>query len=148
MHDEDCAIGFQAQNPAGETWKCYGNRRALDKVAAENLKRCVAAVQAPADEIHTAYSTKRVPLPSTHAAWGIAPTLTSAHSMSQALAKLFTFDSGRRRDIKRREVWEFKADWWFWSTALGCRTSGYWIYPIILGGVHTAIPWSGISAVS
>jgi len=145
IHDEDCAIGLHVQNPAGESWECYGGRRALDKVAAENLKR---AVQASADEIYAAYSTKIVPSPSTYAAWVIAPTLASARFTSQALAKLFTFDSERRRDIKKRQVWEFKADWWPWSTAFERKTSGYWIYPIVLGGVHGVIPWSCISAVS
>jgi len=148
MHDEDCAIGFQVKNPAGETWECCGDKRALDKAAAENLKRCVTPVQASAGEIYAAYSVRRVPLPSNYAAWKITPTLESVRSTNQELAKLFTFDSERRRDIKRRRAWEFKMDWWFWSTALECKTSGYWNYPIVLGGANSAIPWSGTSAVS
>jgi len=148
MHDEDCAIGLQVKDPAGESWECYGDKRALDKVAAENLKRCVAAVQASADEIYTAYSTKQAPSPSTYTAWKIAPTLESARSTNQALTKLFTFDSERRQDVKKRLAWEFKTDWWFWSTAFECKTSGYWNYPITIDGVHTIIPWSGISVVS
>jgi len=78
----------------------------------------------------------------------MAPTLWSARSTSQTLTKLFTFDSERRRDIERREVWEFTTDWWFWSTALECKTSGYWDHPIALAAVNTVIPWGGISAVS
>jgi len=148
MHDEDCAIGLRVKNAAGETWECYGDKRALDKEAAENLKRCVAAVQWSAGEIYTAYSTRGAPSPPDYAAWRMAPTLGSARSTSQALAKLFTFDSERRRDIKRRRVWEFTTDWWFWSTALECKTSGDCNNPIVLSSVRTAVRWSGISAVS
>ena len=148
MHDEDCAIGLRVKNPGGESWECYGDRRALDKVAAENLKRCVAAVQSSADEIYAAYSTGESPSPPNYAAWRMAPTLESARSTSQALAKLFTFDLERRRDIERRRVWEFTTNWWFWSTALKCKTSGHWNYPIVLSSVRTAIQRGGISAVS
>ena len=146
MHDEDCAIGLQVSNTAGESWKCYGDKRMLDKEDAENLKRCVAAVQASADEIYTAYKTKQAP--PTYAAWGIAPTLESARSPDQALAKLFTFDSEKRKDIKKRRVWQFKTNWWFWSTAAECEASGWWKYPITIDGPKLVIPWSGISAVS
>lgn len=148
MHDEDSSIGFRVENPAGEGWECYGDKRALDKVAAENLKYCVAAVQASANEIYTAYLTRQTPLPSTYAAWTIAPTLTSAQSTTQALASLFTLKLERRRDIKQRRVWEFETNWRFWSTALECKTSHYWDYPIVLGGAHRVTPWSGISIVS
>ena len=148
MHDEDCAIGFQVSNPTGGSWYCYGDRRALDKENADNLKHCVAAVQASADEIYTAYLTKKAPSPSSYAAWRIAPTLNSALSTSQQLATLFTFKSGRRKDIRKRRVWNFKTDWWYWSTALECATSGLFDYPITIDGVLTIAPWSGISAVS
>ena len=148
MHDEDCAIGFRVSNPAGESWDCYGDKRALDKADAENLKRCVEAVQASADEIYTAYSTKKAPSPSAYAAWEIAPTLESARSTSQLLAKLFTFESERRQDIKKRRVWDFKTNWWFPTTAAECKISGYWNYPITLDGIHTIILWSGISVVT
>lgn len=147
MHDEDCAIGFTVKNPAGESWECYGDKRGLDGAAAENTKRCVAAVQASADEIYAAYSTERVPSPSVYAAWRIAPTLESARSTSQVLAKLFTSNLERRQDIGERRVWKFKTDWWFWSTAAECEASGYWKYPITLNA-HTVIPRSGISVVS
>ena len=148
MHDEDSAIGLRVTNSAGESWECYGGKRALDKEAVENLKRCVAAVQSSAGEIYTAYSTRRAPSPPNYAAWRMAPTLGSARSASQALAKLFTFDSERRRDIKKRRAWELTTDWWFWSTALECKTSGDWNYPIALSGARGAVQWSGISAVS
>jgi len=148
MHDEDSAIGLRVKNTAGESWECYGGNRALDKEAAENLKRCVAAVQLSAGEIYTAYSTRGASSSLDYAAWRMAPTLGSARSASQALAKLFTFDSERRRHIKRRRVRDLTTDWWFWSTAFECKTSGGWNYPIVLSGVRTAIRWSGISAVS
>ena len=66
MHDEDCAIGLSVRNPGGEWWTCYGDKRALDEVAADNLKRCVAAVQASANEIYAAYTSKTIPSPSNY----------------------------------------------------------------------------------
>ena len=85
MHDEDCAIGLSVRNPGGEWWTCYGDKRALDEVAADNLKRCVAAVQASADEIYTAYTSKTIPSSSNYKAWTIAPTssLRSARKTSR-----------------------------------------------------------------
>ena len=148
MHDEDCAIGFQVSNPAGESWQCYGDKRALDQEASENLKRCVASVQASADEFYTAYSTNTTPSSSNYAAWKIAPTLDSARSTNQQLETLFTFDSGRRKGIKTRRVWEFKTNWWYWSTAAECELSGYWNYPITLDGPQSIVPWSGVSVVT
>jgi hypothetical protein len=148
MHDEDSAIGLQVSNPAGESWQCYGDKRALDQESAENLKRCVAAVQASADEIYTAYSTGTAPSSSDYAAWKIAPTLDSARSTNQQLATLFTFDSGRRKGIKTRRVWEFTTNWWYWSTLAECKLSGYWNYPITLDGPQSIIRWSGISVVT
>ena len=148
MHDEDCAIGLQVSNTAGESWKCYGDKRMLDTEDAENLRRCVAAVQVSANEIYAAYSTKQAPSPSTYAAWRHAPTLESARSKNQELAKLFTFDSEKRKDIKERRIWQFKTDWWFWSTAAECEASGWWKYPISIDGPKLVIPWSGISVVS
>ena len=147
MHDEDCAVGLRVENPVGESWECYGDKRALNEVAAENLKRCVAAVQTSADEIYTAYLTKRAPPPSIYAAWGIAPTLESARSPGQALTTLFTSDWRRRRDIKARKTWTFGMYPPF-VTALECKSSGYWNPPITIDGAHSAIPWSGISAAT
>jgi hypothetical protein len=118
IHGEDYAIGLQVQNPAGGSWECHDNRRALYEVASENLRRCVAAVQASADEIHTSYLKKEAP--STYAAWRIAPTLESVRSTSQALAELFTFDWEGRQDINHH---------------------------ITVDSTHTIIPRSGISAV-
>jgi len=148
MHDEDCAIGFQVSNPAGESWQCYGDKRALDQEAAENLKRCVAAVQASADEIYTAYSTGTAPSPSNYAVWEIAPTLDSARSTNQQLATLFTFGSRRRKGIKTRRVWEFTTDWGYASTVAECELSGYWNYPITLDGPQSIIPWSCVSVAT
>jgi hypothetical protein len=146
MHDEDCAIGFRVKNPAGEGWDCYGDRRALDKVAKENLKRCVAAVQASANEIYTAYSNKKAP--STYAAWEIAPTLESARSRDQRLAPLFTLNLERREYLMKRTLWEFAKKWDPRVTSLKCVASGYWKQPIKIDGPRLVIPWSGISAVS
>ncbi len=149
MHDEDNAIGFNVSNTAGDSWVCYGDKRALDEVDADNLKHCVSAVQASADEIFAAYKTKKVPSPSSYAAWTIVPTLQSARATDQTLATLFSFQAGKRVDIKKRRVWNFTDSWWFLTTAFEIKTSGYWNYPITIDGpgLSSIIPWTAIAVV-
>jgi hypothetical protein len=149
MHDEDCAIGFNVANPGGESWYCYGDKRALDQEDAENLERCIQAIQASADEVYKAFTSKIAPLPVNYAAWTIAPTLESARVTTQALATLFTFTGGRRQNITNRRDWTFTTNWWFWSTAFDCKKSGRWDYPITLDGIqHTSSRWTSICAIS
>lgn len=148
MHDEDNAIGISVKNPAGESWMMYGDKRALDRVDSDNKTRCVNSVQASADEIYKAYQTKQAPSPAEYQAWSYAPTLESARD-HQKLATLFTFKQERRREIKNRSQWTFKTDWWYWSTALECKTSGFWKYPItITGAQNMIIPWSSVAVIT
>ncbi|KAL1748022.1 fungal fucose-specific lectin-domain-containing protein [Schizophyllum fasciatum] len=153
MHDEDCAIGLSVRNPAGESWACYGDKRALDEVAADNLKRCVAAVQSSADEIYAAYTNKTVPSPSNYKAWTIAPTLASALG-TQTLAPLFKYkdaaqvDVERRKVIENRRMRELTMNWWFWSTAAECKTSGWWKYPITMDGPPKVVPYTNFAVTT
>ena len=153
MHDEDAAIGLLVENPSGESWMCYGDKRALDKVAADNLKRCVAAVQASADEVYAAYTMKTVPSPNAYKAWAIAPTLESARR-PQELTPLFKYRDGTRKDVERRQAIEdrrtpdFTADWWPSSTAAECRASGWWKYPITIDGPAMIVPGSGLAVTT
>jgi hypothetical protein len=126
------------QNPAGQIWACYGDKRALDAVDTDNKNRCVNAVQASADEIYNAFKSKIAPSPDKYVAWTYAPTLESARSNQQVLAPLFTFLNLRRKEIKNRTLWSFKSDWWFWSTAVECQASGWWKYPITINGLTTS----------
>lgn len=134
MHDEDNAIGIMVKNPAGESWMSYGDKRALDDVDTDNKDRCVDAVQASADEIYTAYTTRQAPQPADYQAWTFAPTLESANSTNQTLAPLFTFQNERRAVIENRTQWNYTNNWWHWSTVLECQTSGLWNYPMSIGG--------------
>lgn len=97
MHDEDNAIGLSVQNPAGQTWMAYGDKCALDTANADNLQRCLRAVQASANEIYTAWQTKT--LPQTYAAWNKAPTLQSA-LQPRALAALFKLPNLCRTNLE------------------------------------------------
>ncbi|KAK0435993.1 hypothetical protein EV421DRAFT_1833562 [Armillaria borealis] len=136
MHDEDNAIGIDAKNPAGQSWALYGDKRALDSVNEDNKTRCVDSVQASANEIYKAYQTKQAPSPANYQVWTFAPTLESANA-HQTLATPFTFKNERR-----------KTDWWFWSTALECKTSGWWNYPITINGLQNIIPWSAVAVTT
>ena len=147
MHDEDNAIGISVKNSGGQSWTLYGDRRALDHADEDNKTRCVNSVQASADEIYNAYQTKRAPSPADYQAWTHAPTLESARA-HQTLATLFTFQNGRRKEIENRRLWNFKTDWWFWSTALECKTSGWWNYPITINGVQNIVPWSSVAVTT
>ena len=153
MHDEDCAIGLAVQDPSGTKWMAYGDKRALDAVDADNLKRCVSAVQASADEVYAAYTSKKVPNPNDYKAWTIAPTLESAYSI-QTLAPLFKYQDASQQTVERRKVIENRrlrdliTNWWFWSTAAECKTSGWWNYPITMDGPPAIVPWTNIAVTT
>jgi hypothetical protein len=147
MHDEDNAIGLSVKDPGGESWTLYGDKCVLDSVNDDNKERCVNAVQASADEVYKAYQTKQAPLPADYRAWTYAATLESANA-HQTLAGLFTFKNERRREIKNRKLWNFNTDWQAWSTALECKTSGWWNYPITIDGVLSIIPRSSVAVTT
>ena len=147
MHDEDNAIGLTVQNRLGESWNVYGDKRALDWVDEDNKRRCVDAVQASVDEVYAAWRTKFAPDSANYKAWLYAPTLASASS-HQDLAPLVLSSGARRKEVKGRRDWSFKADWWFWSTALECKHSGWWNYPITLDGGVSMLPGSSFAVAS
>lgn len=137
MHDEDSAIGLDVANTAGETWKCYGDKRMLDTEDSENKRRCILALKQSTEEIMEAYNNRRVP-DKVGLVWDIAPTLESACDQSkQELSPLFTPDGKVRNDVKNRrdpshsESGKFET-WfgWFSKIALECQLSGRWDYPI------------------
>lgn len=133
MHDEDCAIGLSVENPKGETWTAYGDKKALDQANVDNKNRCIAAVQASADEIFQAFTSKTVPAEADYKAWAYAPTLASATG-PQALVPLFKSGTVRRVDIKNRRLSEFTNSFWFPTTAALCAFSHWWDYPITIDG--------------
>ncbi|KAH9897835.1 fungal fucose-specific lectin-domain-containing protein [Cubamyces lactineus] len=145
MHDEDCAIGLKVKNPAGESWTCYGDKRVLDKEDAENLKRCVAAVQASADEVYEAFVTKTVPPSGNYKAWSIAPTLASARALDQASSALFRYTDAEEKAIERRSILtdrrirEYTTSWKALRTSVDCLSSGWWRYPITIDGPPKAL---------
>ena len=146
MHDEDNAIGLQVNDPAGESWKCYGGKRALDKANEPNLKHCVAAAQASADEIYVAYSTGKTSSPSAYAAWEMAPTLESARSPEQELAELFTSDVKRRQDITQRRVRKFTDEWEYVTTYVACKRAAIGI--ILSPSAVSTLPFLGAVSLS
>ncbi len=102
----------------------YGGKCTLDSVNVDNKTRWVDLVQAYADEIYKVYQTKQASSLANYQAWTFAPTLKSANT-HQTLATLFTFKNERCKVIKNKKLWKFKTDWWFWSTALECKTSSW-----------------------
>lgn len=61
MHNEDNVLGLDVENPRGDKWKCYGDKRLADKVDRDNLKYCKEAVQASTDKIYDCFVTKKIP---------------------------------------------------------------------------------------
>ena len=145
MHDEDNAIGLQVQNPAGQTWTAYGNKRALDEVDEDNKSRCTEAVQASADEIYEAWRSRAAPSINQYKAWSHAATLASARG-SQELAPLFTDRNERRAEITGRKKWAFTVSWSSPTTAAACWNSGWWKHPITINGPGRAPFGSAVSA--
>ncbi|KAH9897836.1 fungal fucose-specific lectin-domain-containing protein [Cubamyces lactineus] len=136
MHDKDCDIGLTVKNPAGETWTCYGDKRVLDKKDAEDLRRCVTAIQASADEVSEAFVGKNAPSSSNYKAWTIAPVLASAQDPSETLSALFRYADAeeevleRRSFLNNRRVREYTVNWDAKQTVKDYISSGWWKYPI------------------
>ena len=81
MHDEDNALGLTVSNPAGETWKAYGDKKLFEQGNERNCERLRRALQASANEIFKVYKSKQVIQDtSKFAAWKHAPTLASLYS--------------------------------------------------------------------
>ncbi|SJL14340.1 uncharacterized protein ARMOST_17796 [Armillaria ostoyae] len=132
VHNEDNTIGILVKDPQGCPWTLYGDKCALDRVNNDSRTRC----------------TQQAPSPASYQVWTFAPTLESANSRHQTLATLYTFKDERRKVIKNRRLWNFKMDWWFWSSALECKTSGWWNYPITMNGLQNIIPWSAVAVTT
>ncbi|KAK4173616.1 hypothetical protein QBC36DRAFT_359495 [Triangularia setosa] len=127
MHDEDNAIGLSVKSPIGRSWHTYGDKRLLDKEDISNKNEAWNAVRASADEIYSAWTTKKVPACPNYAAWEYAPILTEVSSI---VAPLFRPDGQRRKDIKKRCQAKYTNNYWYWSTAAEIKLSGLWDYPI------------------
>jgi hypothetical protein len=54
MHDKDCAISLSVQDPSGQTWTSFRDKRALDVEDEDNKTHYLKAVGASADEIYSA----------------------------------------------------------------------------------------------
>ena len=74
MHDEDNALGLWVRNKRGEQWKAYGDNKLYEKGNEKNKTLMKECLQASADEIYTAFQTRKVPNVDDFAAWKIAPT--------------------------------------------------------------------------
>ena len=57
MHDGAVLLGYQ--NPSGQSWIMYGDKRPLDTVNKENMGYCGKAVQVSAAEIYEVCKTKQ-----------------------------------------------------------------------------------------
>lgn len=146
MHDEDSAIGLSVQNPGGETWMCYGDKRALDLANNDNKNRCLKALQIYADEIYSAWKNKTKPEMTNYGAWVHAPTLKSALS-TQILAPLVT-DGKKRAKVNSRRDWSFKSSWTFSSLEDECKYSSWWKFPITLDGPSGVLNGSDIAVTA
>lgn len=138
MHDEDSAIGLRVQNPRGDSWTMYGDKRLADGVNRRNMMYCNEAIQKSADEIYDCFKTKQVLPPSRFGVWQIAPTLASANA-KQDCCPLFVWRQDqktkewRRKNIDVRMNLDFTNDFWYATTAGYLATSSRWKYPMTLG---------------
>ena len=130
MHDEDNAISLNVENLQNQKFKAYGDKRLLSPDNATSLAACKSAVTASAAEIYEAWHTGEAPMD--FKAWHFAPMLESAlDAAAQELKPLFIDKNGvqRRSDIRDRRDSSLTTDFWYWSTALDCKSSGRWKYP-------------------
>lgn len=143
MHDEDNAIGLQAQNKATkDSWTMYGDKRLLDEVNKDNLERCRSALQASVDEVYNVFKGQKIPDPPDYQALTHVCDLDAVRG-EQVLKHLFTFQNERRTVITNRREFTPKKDWWFATTAIECWNSGWWEYPITIDGPKKKLLGSG-----
>lgn len=114
MHDEDNALGLEVENPLGESWKMYGDKKLLDWDNQSNLAKLHSALMASTQEVFTAWSTGIVPLVDSYTAWSHAPILSSAFSEKNH-APLFNEKGYPRDRIEDRDCREYKGKWGLWS---------------------------------
>ena len=131
MHDEDNALGLTVQNPAGEEWTAYGDKKLLDYENQSNLKRCHDALMASTTEVYEAWSTGRASEPDTFKAWSHAPVIDSAFS-DKNHAPLFNAEGYPRKDIDDRKDRSYKGYWEFTypGTLLSLKRSSKFKEPI------------------
>ena len=130
MHDEDNAIGLNVENPRGEKFRAFGDKRLLSPSNQTGLKACQSALAVSAGEVYEAWLNKKVP--PEFGAWKYAPTLASAADMAkQELKPLFLNGSGppKRKDIGNRRDDTQTLGYTFPGVALKCKLSGRWNYP-------------------
>jgi hypothetical protein len=78
MHNEDNELGLAVHNPAGESWRAYGDKRLLDKVNSDNMNRLHNALMESVNEVFQAWKSHHIPNERTFGAWKHAPTIASA----------------------------------------------------------------------
>jgi hypothetical protein len=93
MHGKDEEIGLWVESPSGNRWKAFGDSRLpgkdlTHKATSTNLDRCYRALQQSVQEVHDAYSSKRVIPPSQFAAWQHAPVIEKISSNTNNLNPL------------------------------------------------------------
>ena len=131
MHDEDNAIGLMVHNAHGKHFKAFGDKRLLSADNADNLDMCKRALEASSAEIYKTWHSGNAPFE--FSAWKFAPKLESAlDAKAQQLKPLFVNGEdqpSRRLNIGDRRDSKLTTDYWWWSTALACESSGRWTYP-------------------
>lgn len=81
MHDEDCSQGLTVTNQAGQTWLAYGDKAYFEPANKTNAAICLQAVQASADDIHSAYMNPAID-PTTATALQLVPNTAQLLSQS------------------------------------------------------------------
>ena len=130
MHDEDNAIGLNVENPRGEKFRAFGDKRLLSPGNQTGLKACQNALAVSAGEVYEAWLNKKVPPEC--GVWKYAPTLArSADMAKQELKPLFLNQSVPpiRKDIGNRRDDPQTLDYTFLRAALECKLNGRWNHP-------------------
>ncbi|KAF5129840.1 hypothetical protein E5D57_006171 [Metarhizium anisopliae] len=135
MHDEDCALGLKVANK-NSSWQAYGDKRLLDSVNKENLLQCQTAMLISAQEVYSAWKSRKEIALSDFEVWKTVPTKESAMG-GQIVAPLFKLgksgkwgDLERRSLLKNRREWKFTTGWTTAGTLADKYATGAWNYPM------------------
>lgn len=119
MHDEDSHWGLWVNNPRGDQWVAYGDKRYRDMSNYQNAGVVTAAVQQSVNEVYQAFVSRQVPAPGTSGVFSFIPNLNANWTDTKNYSPMFIVwgdGSVRRRDYLQQLN---NYDWdYYWSVAV------------------------------
>lgn len=116
MHGEDCRVGLNVKNLRGDEWTAYGDSYYFDPENAFSKDLLQQVMQLSADEVYFAFQNGYNP--ENEELLRLLPEVAGENT-----APLFLWDKQlailkRRENINCLDCYEWKTDWWGWTTLI------------------------------